>query len=216
VEDDDTTPGAPGPRWLAAADDLTRFLFERAHPVCFGIARTADELEAAFRLRYRVVVEEGWRPAEAMPDGLERDAYDDEHAAQVVGWDGAEAVATARVVYPVPGRPLPTEAAFGITAEPAGRVADAGRLIVAPGHRDPEHRVLGGLAAGIWTAMAERGYRWAAVAMTERMAGFCRMLGFDVDVLGATRPYWGADRFPARLTVPDPAAWGAPPITPGR
>ena len=142
-----------------------------------------------------------------MPDGLERDEYDDEHAAQIAGWDGSHLAATARVVFPVEGRPLPTEAAFGIVAEPAGRVADAGRLIVAPEYRDGEHRVLGGLSASIWIAMAARGFPWVAVAISEPMIDFCRTLGFDVVTLGPSRRYWGEDRFPARLSAPDPRAW---------
>jgi N-acyl-L-homoserine lactone synthetase len=166
-------------------------------------------MEAAFRLRYRVVVEAGWRTAADMSDGLERDEYDDDHAAQIVGWDGPLAVATARVVPPVAGRPLPTEASFGFVAEPRGRVADAGRLIVAPEYRDGTHRVLGGLAAAIWTTMTGMGYRWVVVAMTDRMASLCSALGFEVDALGPARPYWGEARFPARLTAPDPRAWGA-------
>ena len=142
-----------------------------------------------------------------MPDGLERDEYDDEHAAQIAGWDGSRLAATARVVFPVEGRPLPTEAAFGIVAEPAGRVADAGRLIVAPEHRDGEHRVLGGLSASIWIAMAARGFPWVVVAISEPMIDFCRTLGFDVVTLGPSRRYWGEDRFPARLSARDPGAW---------
>jgi N-acyl-L-homoserine lactone synthetase len=207
----DASRPVPAPRWLAEADDLARFLFERALPVRFALARTPEELEAAFRLRYRAIVEEGWLPASDMPDGLERDAYDDEHAVQIVGWYGSVAVATARVVPPVPGRQLPTEAAFGIVAEPRGQVAEASRLTVAREYRDGTHRVLGGLSAAIWTAMAERGFRWVVVNMTERMAAFCEALGFEVAVLGPTRPYWGQDRFPARLTAPDPRAWGAAP-----
>ncbi|HXJ64467.1 MAG TPA: GNAT family N-acyltransferase [Actinomycetota bacterium] len=197
----------PEPRWLEEADDLARLLLERALPVRFALARTPPELEAAFRLRYRAVVEQGWRTAPDMPDGLERDEYDDDHAAQIVGWDGPVAVATARVVPPVPGRLLPTEAAFGIVAEPVGQVADAGRLIVAPESRDGTHRVLGGLAAAIWTTMAGLGFRWVAVAMTEGMASLCSALGFEVAVLGPTQEYWGEERFPARLTAPDPRAW---------
>jgi N-acyl-L-homoserine lactone synthetase len=195
------------PRWLASAEGLSRWLVERARPVRFDLARTPAELEAVFRLRYRVSVEEGWRRPEEMPDGLERDEYDDEDVAQIAAWDGSRLAGTARVVYPSGGKPLPTEAAFGLVVEPRGRVVDAGRLIVAPEHRDGEHRVLGGLAACIWTAMASRDFQWAAVAISQPMIEFSRALGFDVLTLGAPRPYWGEERFPARLTAPDPSAW---------
>jgi hypothetical protein len=195
------------PRWLASANDLARWLLERARPVRFELARSPAEREAVFRLRYRISVEQGWSRPEDMPDGLERDAYDDGGAAEIAGWDGLRLAAAARVVYPSPDRPLPTEAAFGVVVEPRGRVVDAGRLIVAPEHRDGEHRVLGGLAACIWVAMASRGFQWAAVAISQPMIDFSRALGFDVLTLGGPRPYWGEERFPARLTAPDPRAW---------
>jgi hypothetical protein len=143
----------PVPAWLATADELARSLVERARPVRFDLARTPEELEAVFRLRYRISVERGWRRAEDMPGGLERDEYDDEHAAQIAGWDGPHLAATAGVVYPVAGRPLPTEAEFGIVAEPVGRVVDAGRMIVAPEYRDGEHSV-GSSVVVLW----RRGY----------------------------------------------------------
>jgi N-acyl-L-homoserine lactone synthetase len=201
------TEADPIPAWLATADELAGSLLHRALPVRFDLARAPDELEAVFRLRGRISVERGWRRPEELPDGLEMDEYDDEHAAQIAGWDGPRLAATARVVYPVAGRLLPTEAAFGILAEPAGRVVDAGRLIVAPEQRDDRHRVLGGLAASIWTAMVARGYRWAAVALSQPMVDLCRTLGFDVTLLGPPRLYWGDERFPARLSAPDPRAW---------
>ncbi len=160
-----------------------------------------------FRLRYRITLERGWRRPEDMPDGLERDAYDDEHAAQIAGWDGDVLAACARVVYPVPGKPLPTEAAFGIVAEPAGRVADAGRLIVAPEYRGGGHAILGGLSASIWIAMSRRGYRWVAVAISERMIELSRSLGFEVKRLGPPREHWGDLRVPALMSAPDPGAW---------
>lgn len=196
------------PTWLDTADELARTLLDRARPVRFALARTREELDAVFGLRYRISVDLGWRVPDELPDGLERDEYDDGDAAQIAGWSGRTLATTARVVYPTPGRALPTEAAFGVVAEPAGRVVDAGRLIVAPGFRDGEHRVLGGLAASIWVAMASRGYRWAAVAISEPMIALCRALGFDVRTLGAAQPYWGEERLPALLGPPDPAAWG--------
>ncbi len=198
----------PVPAWLDTAGELAGALLEAAKPVRFDLARTPDELEAVFRLRCRVTVERGWRRPEDMPNGLERDDYDDDDdVAQIAGWDGTTLAACARVVYPREGRPLPTESAFGIVAEPTGRVADAGRLIVAPEYRSRDHRVLGGLAASIWTAMAARGYRWVTVAISPEMVEFSRALGFDVKALGPSRRYWGEERVPALMTAPDPRAW---------
>lgn len=199
----------PRPRWLDSAHDLARMLFERAEPVRFDEARTPVELDAVFRLRYRVSVEQGWRSPEDLPGGIERDEYDDEHAAQIVGWDGTDAVATARVVFPIDERPLPTEDAFGLVVGPPGRVVDVGRAIVAPEYRDGSHQVLGGLSAAVWMAMSSRGYQWAAVAGTKRTLDLFEALGFEVTVLGDPADYWGEERYPARFGTPNPEQWMA-------
>jgi N-acyl-L-homoserine lactone synthetase len=209
-------PNERTPRWLESADALASALLDRARPVRFRVASTDEELEAVFRLRYRISVERRWKSPDEMPNGIERDEYDDDDAAQIGGWDGGTLVATARVVYPVAGRRLPTEESFDVVAEPKGRVADASRLIVAPEYRDPERRVLGGLAASIWIAMAARGCPWAAVAVTDRIIELCKTLGFDVVVLGPPREYWGEQRRPALLSPPDPGAWDLTTATPGR
>jgi hypothetical protein len=59
--------------------------------------------------------------------------------------------------------------------------------------------------------MASRGYRWAAVAISQPMVDLCRSLGFDVQLLGPPKPYWGEERFPALLSPPDPSAWATQP-----
>jgi hypothetical protein len=203
-----TEPGIESrPRWLDSAHDLARLLLERAEPVRFGVARTPAELEAVFRLRYRVSVEHGWRSPEDLPGGLERDEYDDDHAAQIVGWAGTHAVATARVVFPSDERQLPTEGAFGLVVDPPGRVVDVGRAIVAPEYRDGSHRVLGGLSAAVWMAMNSHGYHWAAVAGTRRTLDLFESLGFEVTVIGEPADYWGEERYPARFGIPNPEQW---------
>lgn len=205
-----TEPEAgPRPRWLGSAHGLARTLLERAQPIRFDLARTPAELEAVFSLRYRVSVAQGWRSPEELPDGFERDEYDDEQAAQIVGWAGSNAAATARVVFPTEQRPLPTECAFDLVVDPAGQVVDVGRAIVAPEHRDGTHRVLGGLAAAVWMAMSSRGYHWAAVAGTRRTLDLFATLGFEVTVLGDPRRYWGEERYPARFGAPNPELWKA-------
>jgi N-acyl amino acid synthase of PEP-CTERM/exosortase system len=101
-----------------------------AAPIRFGVAQSAQEREATFRLRYEVSIERGYARPEELPDGLERDEYDD-HAVHVVGWHGDRLATTARLVFPEPRSRLPTEAAFDVEIEPRGRVADMGRVIVA-------------------------------------------------------------------------------------
>lgn len=198
--------GDPQPRWLDTADNLASALIEGARPIRFDLARTPGEIEAAFRLRYRISAENGWLDPSDAPEGLECDEYD-EHAVHVVGWDGSILAATARIVLPAIGRRLPTEAAYGIVVEPVGRVVDAGRAIVAPEYRDGEHRVLGGLSAAVWTAMTSHGYQWAAVAASRRTLDLFESLGFDVTVLGPAHAHLGEERYPARFSPPDPSLW---------
>src|SRR4051812_45866490 len=102
---------------LARADALATDVLARLAPLRYEVARTAAECEAAYRLRYRAIVERGWRTPADFPDGIERDAYDAE-AIHILGWDGAVPIATLRLVCPVLGRQLPTEAAFDLIVEP--------------------------------------------------------------------------------------------------
>jgi hypothetical protein len=55
----------------------------------FGYRVAVDEAEraTAYRLRGQTVVDRGWCRPNELPDGQERDGYD-ERAVQVVGWDG--------------------------------------------------------------------------------------------------------------------------------
>ncbi|HUP73315.1 MAG TPA: hypothetical protein VM282_09720 [Acidimicrobiales bacterium] len=77
-------------------------------PFRYSVAENAAEREIAFRLRYRALVEQGWRaPADDVIE-VEEDEYD-ARAIHVVGWDDITPIATGRIVLP-PGL-LPTEAA---------------------------------------------------------------------------------------------------------
>jgi predicted GNAT family N-acyltransferase len=172
----------------------------RAAPVRFGIARTTEDLEAVYRLRCQVVIAAGWASARAFPDGFERDA-DDARAVHVAGWDGERVVATARFVLSGDGRPLPTETDFDLALPDRARLADVGRLCVAPCHRDRGHRVFRGVLAQIWCEMRQRGYEEAAMVVTGTVARLYQRWGFGVSILGPARAYWGELRFPARVGV---------------
>jgi N-acyl amino acid synthase FeeM len=197
------TDDAPG---VEALDDLAGQLLLRAG-ARLGVAHTEAELEAVFRLRYDHVVRHGWARAEELPDGLERDA-DDDRALQLTAWRGPALVGTMRLVLPVPGRRLPTEAAFDLDVEPLGEVVDVGRLLIgAPYRGDPAHRLWGGLFALAWQETRARGYSVLAGVTSEREITTYRSLGLAFEVLGPARHYWGAERHPVRL---DPATGGQP------
>lgn len=200
-----TKPVGDG-QWSATADELSRRLIARARPIRFAVAQSPRELEAVFSLRHATVVEEGWRSAEDLPDGLERDEYDDE-ALQVAAWDGDDLAGTLRLIFPRPGRLLPVERSYGLVVEPRGQVVGAGRVIVAPGYRHQGHQVLGGLSATAWLLMRQRGFQWAAGTATEEILGLFEHLGFEVVVVGEPQIYWGEERYPIRMGAADPGRW---------
>jgi N-acyl-L-homoserine lactone synthetase len=192
---------APG---VLALDRLSERLLAAAGELRVEIA---GELEPILRLRYAHVVARGWADAADLQDGLERDAYDD-LAVHVAAWDGDALVGAIRLVPPVEGRRLPVEEAFDLVVAPAGGVADAGRLLIAPGYRgDPAHRAWGALFARCWLECRRIGVSVLAGSATPAWVERYRQIGFAFEVLGSPRPYWGEERVPVRL---DPARDGAP------
>jgi predicted GNAT family N-acyltransferase len=183
---------------LAGLDALARALIARTSQVRFDVASTAAEQRAVFALRYRTVVEEGWAPPTTYPDGLEHDTFD-ASALQIAGWDGATLVAAARLVFPQPGRPLPTEAEFELRVQPLGAVVDVGRAIVAREYRSKEHTLFGALLARCWLAVRERGYQDLCGAASGWRLERYRQFGLPLRVLGPARVYWGDERYPVGL-----------------
>jgi N-acyl-L-homoserine lactone synthetase len=183
---------------LAWLDRVAEQLLARAAPVAFRVAEAPREREAVFRLRCQTVVDEGWADASAFPDGLERDAYD-AGALHVAGWEGDTLAACARLVFPEPGQPLPTEREFELRVEPAGGVVDVGRGIVAPAYRGQDHTVFAALLAGCWVEVRARGFhRLCGTASAHRLERY-RQLGLPLRVLGPSRLVWGEERYPLYL-----------------
>jgi N-acyl-L-homoserine lactone synthetase len=183
---------------LARTDALAAQLIARAAPIRFSVAQSSAEREAVYRLRYSIVVEKGWARPEDFPDGLERDGYDDT-AVQIVAWDADVLAATARLVPPIPGHPLPTEEAFGLTFASRMRLMDVGRTCVAPAYRDAQHRVLAGLLGRTWIELRAGGFTNACGIISPAVVRMCRGMGFDVVLLGAPRLVWGQNRYPVLL-----------------
>jgi N-acyl-L-homoserine lactone synthetase len=185
---------------LPIMDAVAHYMVGIAAPVRFDMAKSPSECEAVYRLRYQVVVEHGWAPPEAFPDGLERDAYDD-RAVHIVGWDGAVLAAAARLIFPQPGCLLPTEEAFGIEIEPRGQVVDMGRQIVAHEYSQRQNRIFPGLLGQTWLEMRAHGISYVCGLFSPSMLRLYRILGLQLTVLAPAGRYWGEDRSPARLDV---------------
>ena len=201
------------PEVLASADELANALLRRVPSIRFGIAESPSEREAVFRLRYEVVLDRGWARPEDLPDGKERDSYDDE-ATLIVGWEGLTLAAAARLIFPSPRYRLPTEAVFDVEVEPRGQVADMGRQIVARAYSDIQHRVFVGLLARTWLEARSRGATYVCGDFSASMTRLYRRLGFELVALGPGRQYWEEERFPLLVDVAASvpklsATWGA-------
>jgi N-acyl-L-homoserine lactone synthetase len=170
-------------------------------PVRVDVATSAEEIEAIYRLRYEVAVEEGWARSAEMPGGLERDSYDDD-ALHIAAWSNDELAAVQRLVFPAEGRLLPTEEAFDLTVEPKGSVLDVGRTTVAPAHRgDSTHLLLMTLQSRSWLEWRSRGFHTCLAVQTEPILRMYREMGVVFEVLAPAREYWNERRFPIRLDV---------------
>jgi N-acyl-L-homoserine lactone synthetase len=185
---------------LSIVDNLSREFLGTVAPIRFDVAKDDLEREAAFRLRYQVVVERGWVQTNALPDGMERDHYD-EKAIHIVGWDGNNLAATSRLVLPEVGVILPTEEAFHIQIGPRGQVVDMGRQIVAREYSSIKHKVFAALLAKTWLEIRAHGYSLVCGDFSPAMMRLYRIMGFDVKQLGPLQQYWGEERTPIIVDV---------------
>jgi hypothetical protein len=166
-------------------------------PFEYRLARDDAERAVAFRLRAEAAVARGWRRPADFPDREERDEYD-ARAAHVVGWDGDVAVCTGRIVLP-PG--IPTEDVCGIVVRPEGRVADVGRMCVAPSRQSLEHGAFLGLMCRLYSEVRALGYDYACGLMSAPARALLRMLGLEVDLLGPERMHWSEPRAPVGFSL---------------
>ena len=174
---------------------ITRMLARS--PFDYRVAADGAEREIAYRLRGGAVLDRGWCTADDLPGGTERDRYDD-HAIQVIGWDGDVAMSTGRVVLP-PG--LPTEEACGLIVEPRGEVVDVGRMCVARTHQGLEHAALIGLMCRLYLAMREHGYGVACGMMSVPARAMMSLFGLRLEILGPERTHWNESRAPVRFSL---------------
>lgn len=200
------TPEAAGVarRTLDLIDSLAAEWAGAARPVEFRIAKP-HELDGVFRLRYRTIVAEGWARPQDFPDGRERDRFDAD-AIHIVGVDGPALAGISRLILPRGHRPLPTEEAFELAIPVSTRLADLGRLIVAPDYRDRNHRIFAGLLGRAWLEGRSAGIDGIVGTASADVIERYDELGLRLAILGPPRRHWGQERFPVSLDVRATAA----------
>ena len=180
-------------------DRLAEQVLANLVPMLFEVARSREDVDAVLRMRYECVVAQGWVRPSDYPDGRERDE-DDEGATFVVCRDDDKIIGCMRLVPPRPDRPLPTEREYGIRVRPAGKVAEAGRIIVSPRTRSGRsHLVIGGLCARGWLLAREQGHERAVSTATPELIELYRGLGLSITVLGPPQMHWGEERAPIQI-----------------
>jgi hypothetical protein len=179
-------------------DALSRRLLAAVPDLRVAVA-DAGERAAIHRLRREHVLAAGWERAADLPPDGEYDAHDAD-ALQIGAWRGETLVGAIRLVLPAPGRLLPVEEELGVRVQPAGAVAEAGRLVIAPAHRgDPAHRAWGALFARAWLELRARRLSVLAGAASPAMVARLRALGLPFEILGPAREHHGEPRHPVRL-----------------
>lgn len=182
-------------------DDFTTRFIALNPSVHFATAQSAAERDAIYRARYAEVIQKSWTQPEDLPEGVERDEYDDQ-ALQLVGWEDERMVIIGRLVLPSPARPLPTEAAYNLEIAPPQQVVETGRGILLQPHRsDAQHKLFLGLMGFAWQEMRARGYCHVGAAMTSSMLRLYRMMGIHWQKLGEPREYWGETRYPCKYDL---------------
>jgi len=170
-------------------------------PLRIGVSGVADDITAMQRLRGAEIAERGWASPGSISSRLDQDDYDAD-AVHVGIWDGPEIVGTCRLIVPAPHRPLPIERDFGLQLEPAGRVVQWSRLVLAPRYRgDPQHRLAIACFAALWLQTTQRGFAACAGMVDRSMLQLYRGLGIEFRVLGAPRFVDGEERTAAVSTV---------------
>jgi N-acyl-L-homoserine lactone synthetase len=183
----------------AALLALGRWFMERA-ALDFRVATGPEELHAIHRQRRQHVSSAGWHAGDGSDDGEEKDGYDAD-AIHLGAWDGDVLAGSARVILPSTAGRLPTEEAFELRIEPASKVVECGRWVVAEAYRDRAHRVSMGISGLACLQVVLRGYRFWAGMTTPRVIALWQALGFRLETLTPPRLVLGAERVAVRCDL---------------
>lgn len=179
--------------YISAVDQLALRAIAMNPALRFGVARSPDERDAIFRLRYQEVVERGWSKPDEYPDGRECDEHDDD-ASQIGAWEGDTLAGCARLIFPAAGHALPIETSFNIIIEPQNEVVYLSRILIAPAYRAKQgHHLLLGLLGASWLELRAKGFYHLCGAFSESVLPVFQQVGAHVVSL-AVQDFWGEKR----------------------
>ena len=160
---------------------------------------TPEELEEAYRLRFRVYcLEKGYLDADDYLNGQESDEYD---AASVhIGcFKDGEMVGYARVITPS-DKPFPIEKHFQLEDKVPGAPferCEVSRLIISNGHRGSQLRVLKALVRQIVFEAECRRLFYAYAVVEKPLLDTLRRLGLPFVQIGAITWYMNTENYPS-------------------
>lgn len=181
----------PDPAALERADAIAAALVVRARPVTIRVTANPSDVHAAQRLRAEAALERGWVKPDQLVDGLERDPADATALHLLAVLDG-QPVGTLRLILP----------------QGDATVVELGRL-VARTPTGPGGSVSRGLLGRAWQEVRARGYCRISASGTLGMIRLVKRMGFRVEIVGAPRRHFGADRHPFVFEPGEPAAAAA-------
>ncbi|HLF79088.1 MAG TPA: GNAT family N-acyltransferase [Dehalococcoidia bacterium] len=186
----------------ASLESLIPDWIEGLKPALISEAATPEERQATYRLRYQAVTERGWADPADFPEGLEYDEFDDA-AVHVCAWLDGKLLASTRVVFPQAYSLLPTEKTFGCRIEPAGKVIDIGRTVVARQLGGLGRDALIGVLLYCWQLGRRNDFTHCCGAFSAAMLRLYKQLSIEVTVIGEPVTYMGEQRYPMIFELQD-------------
>ena len=182
-------------------DGLCQQFIDLNPTIRFAPVQSPEDKEKVFKARYDEMIRRGWATQSDLPQGFERDVYDDE-ALHIAAWFEGRMLMIGRLVFPSTERPLPTEAAYDLKIEPYQQVVDAGRGIrLEASDKDIRHTLFFGLMSYAWQQVRARGYRQVCFTTAPPILKLYETMGIHVQVLGEPRLYAGQLRYPCKYDL---------------
>lgn len=153
----------------------------------FRRAITMKEKLEAYRIRYRVYLEEGFIERNAFENGIFRDEFDDVSQHFLAYHESGRLVGSTRLVLPSE-RGFPTEFLFEFDRPPTPRaeMCEFGRLAISRDHRGGARTPLLGLIKLVYDCAEEHNTPYIYAFMPRKFIDLLDALGFFCEILAVS------------------------------